>query len=85
MNKIDIDEITKKLEGYELVKNINVLRENDIVKYIKKEDGKFVNNKTILSGDKKNKTLTLQGYGMNGRQFAYTIFLSDVILFRKID
>ena len=83
--EINISDITHKLKSYELVKDIYTLRQLDNVKYIRKDNGSFVNNKIIISGDKKNNTLLLQGYNNFGKRFTYTIQISDIILFRKID
>jgi len=62
-----------------------ILRKMDIIQYIRKDNGKFVNDKTIIYGDKKKKYLLLQGFNKNGKVLRYTVPLNDIIIFRKKD
>ena len=86
--RITPEKIVQELEGYEIVKDFKILRRYDRVKYIRKDNGRLVRGGLVVLGDLKKGYIVIQSFSKNWktcRYMRYSITLSDVILFRKID
>lgn len=89
--KLSGEEIVEELEGYELIKDYKKLRRYDRVKYIRKDTGKLVRGGLVVLGDKDengNEYLVIQGFARNYKTcdpVRFTVKLSEIILFRKIE
>ncbi len=86
--RITPEKIVQELEGYEIVKDFKILRRYDRVKYIRKDNGSLVRGGLVVLGDLKKGYIVIQSFSKNWktcRYMRYSITLSDVILFRKID
>ena len=86
--RINPTEIAYDLEGYELVKDPLTLRRYDRVKYVRKDNGKYVKGGLVILGDYKKGYIVIEAFGKDYKpckRMRYSVTLSEVILFRKKD
>ncbi len=88
IQRIDPTKIAEELSGYEIVKDYKTLRKYDRIKYIRKDTGRYVRGGLVIIGDLKKGYIVMQSFQKNWktcRYMRYSVTLSDVILFRKIE
>jgi len=86
--KLTVNDIAKDLEGYELIKDYKILRRYDRIKYLRKDTGRYVKGGLLVLGNLKKGYIVLESFQQNWKTckpFRFSVTLSDVILFRKIE